>query len=281
MKILRNILCVVLAGIATTFIYAQDNVGIGTTTPDPSSVLEMKSTEKGVLVPRMTTAQRNAIPSPAEGLLVYDTDLDCFVYFETTTPSWQSLCNVGGTGPQGPQGDPGPVGPQGPQGDPGPAGATGPAGPQGPQGPQGDPGPTADVHSATLSSNTNITSSSFTNVSGMGTVTFTATKSTALVMLTASGHGYTNSMSYVQFRVLNNGSSIGGTMTNIQNYDDVTGTTTTWSCAFSKLLTGLVVGNSYTLQVQGMVSGIAGTSTALVNPISLPDNEHLTLSVLQ
>ncbi len=115
----------------------------------------------------------------------------------------------------------------------------------------------------------------------MGTVTFTATKSTALVMFTASGHGYTNSMSYVQFRILNNGSSIGGTMTNIQNYDDVTGTTTTWSCAFSKLLTGLVVGNSYTIQIQGAVNGISGTNTAVINPTSLPDNEHITISVLQ
>ncbi|MCO5269794.1 MAG: hypothetical protein M9897_12950 [Brumimicrobium sp.] len=115
----------------------------------------------------------------------------------------------------------------------------------------------------------------------MGTVTFTATSSTALVMFTASGHGYTNSMSYVAFRLLNNGANIGGTMEKIQNYDDWTGTITTWSCGFNKLLTGLTVGNSYTISVQGMVSGISGTYTAVVNPSSQPNEEHMTLTVLQ
>lgn len=44
---------------------AQNNVGIGTNTPDASSVLELQSTTQGVLVPRMTTAQRTAIAAPA------------------------------------------------------------------------------------------------------------------------------------------------------------------------------------------------------------------------
>src|ERR1043165_5980463 len=48
--------------------------GIGTTTPAASSLLEIKSTSKGVLVPRMTQAQRNAIASPATGLLIFQTD---------------------------------------------------------------------------------------------------------------------------------------------------------------------------------------------------------------
>jgi hypothetical protein len=49
------------------------NVGIGTTTPNTSAQLEMSSTTQGFLPPRMTTVQRNAIPTPAEGLIVYDT----------------------------------------------------------------------------------------------------------------------------------------------------------------------------------------------------------------
>jgi hypothetical protein len=52
----------------------RGSVGIGTTTPSSSSLLEVKSTTKGVLFPRMTNAQRNAIASPAVGLLVYQTD---------------------------------------------------------------------------------------------------------------------------------------------------------------------------------------------------------------
>ncbi|MCU0327576.1 MAG: hypothetical protein MUE53_01185 [Chitinophagales bacterium] len=49
-------------------------VGIGTTSPDNSSELEIKSSNRGLLIPRMTAAQRNAIGSPADGLLVYQTD---------------------------------------------------------------------------------------------------------------------------------------------------------------------------------------------------------------
>ena len=54
------------------------NVGIGTTTPDASSLLELKSNNKGLLVPRLTTAQRLAISNPADALLVYDLTAGCF-----------------------------------------------------------------------------------------------------------------------------------------------------------------------------------------------------------
>lgn len=56
----------------STSIYAQ--VGIGTSSPDASSALEVASTDKGFLMPRMTTAQREAISTPAEGLMVFDTE---------------------------------------------------------------------------------------------------------------------------------------------------------------------------------------------------------------
>jgi len=48
---------------------------IGGTTPNASSLLDITSTTKGVLFPRMTTTQKNAIASPASGLVVYDTTL--------------------------------------------------------------------------------------------------------------------------------------------------------------------------------------------------------------
>ncbi len=117
--------------------YAQNNVGIGTTTPNANAILEMQSTTQGVLVPRMTTIQRNAIAAPSEGLLVYDTDVNCFFFYESSAASWTSLCNAGGVGPQGPAG---PAGPQGPAGTNGVDGAVGPAGPAGPQGPAGTNG---------------------------------------------------------------------------------------------------------------------------------------------
>lgn len=123
--------------------FAQDNnVGIGTITPDPSAKLEVESTESGVLIPRMNTLQRQAIASPAEGLLVYDTDIDCFFYFSAASSAWENLCSgtgglAGPTGPQGLQGIPGPPGQNGADGATGPAGAQGQAGPTGPTGPAG------------------------------------------------------------------------------------------------------------------------------------------------
>ena len=52
----------------------QGQVGIGTSTPDPSAALEVSSTSKGVLFPTMTKAQRDAIASPVAGLMIYQTD---------------------------------------------------------------------------------------------------------------------------------------------------------------------------------------------------------------
>lgn len=60
----------------------SQSVGIGTTNPDESSILEVKSTTDGLLIPRMTTAQRNDIISPADGLLVYDKDKQTIYYFD-------------------------------------------------------------------------------------------------------------------------------------------------------------------------------------------------------
>jgi len=68
-------------------------VGIGTVTPNFSSALDITSTDKGLLIPRMTTSQRNAIISPANGLFVYNTDSDEFQYNSNnpTTPIWRAL----------------------------------------------------------------------------------------------------------------------------------------------------------------------------------------------
>ena len=47
---------------------ASGSVGIGVVPPDPSAKLEIRSTNKGLLIPRLTQAQRNGIASPATGL---------------------------------------------------------------------------------------------------------------------------------------------------------------------------------------------------------------------
>lgn len=72
---MKKVLTIVLA-IATYHSVTAQNVGIGTTTPNSSALLDITSTTKGLLMPRMTTAQRNAIVSPADGLLIYNTTTD-------------------------------------------------------------------------------------------------------------------------------------------------------------------------------------------------------------
>jgi len=49
-------------------------VGVGTTTPDASAALDITSTTKGLLIPRMTAAERDVIPSPAQGLIIFCTN---------------------------------------------------------------------------------------------------------------------------------------------------------------------------------------------------------------
>ncbi|HEY6162509.1 MAG TPA: tail fiber domain-containing protein [Bacteroidia bacterium] len=169
-----------LMGIVTS--NAQDNVGIGTNTPNPSAILDILSTNKGILVPRVTTAQRLAIATgpTTQGLLVYDTNFECYFYWNSTSSQWISLCQL--SGPTGPTGANGSTGTNGSSGincwdingngtnDPsedvngdgvwntldcqGAQGSVGPTGPQGLQGPTGtnglngatgptgDPGPT-------------------------------------------------------------------------------------------------------------------------------------------
>ncbi|MDO5981724.1 fibrinogen-like YCDxxxxGGGW domain-containing protein [Flavivirga spongiicola] len=62
--------------------YSFGQVGIGTTAPDTSSILDITSTTQGFLAPRMTQNQRDAITSPAEGLLIYNLDSNCFQYYK-------------------------------------------------------------------------------------------------------------------------------------------------------------------------------------------------------
>ena len=137
-------------------VIAQDNVGIGTVTPQENAILDISSTEKGLLVPRLNTLQRLAVlpVAGADGLLVYDTDIDQFCYWDENDAIWVCLDMAGGfgaTGPQGPAGNPGPaggVGPAGADGATGPAGAdgaTGPAGAVGPAGADGATGPAGAI----------------------------------------------------------------------------------------------------------------------------------------
>ncbi|NGZ90782.1 fibrobacter succinogenes major paralogous domain-containing protein [Psychroflexus maritimus] len=65
-------------------------MGIGTTNPDASAALDVVATDKGLLPPRMTEAERDAISNPAEGLMIYNTDENCIQFFKGV---WYDTCS--------------------------------------------------------------------------------------------------------------------------------------------------------------------------------------------
>ncbi|MFM9911787.1 MAG: tail fiber domain-containing protein [Chitinophagaceae bacterium] len=87
----RCLLLIVLSPV----ISVCQSVGINNPTPDSSAMLDVKSTTKGLLIPRMTTVQRTAITTPAIGLQVFDTDTKTFWFYSGTIWSQLSAGNNG------------------------------------------------------------------------------------------------------------------------------------------------------------------------------------------
>ncbi len=94
MKNLYLIIIIVLLGVQVN-LFAQDggvSIGKGDADADPSAILELVSTNKGLLIPRLTSSERGNIDSPATGLLVYDTSLSGFYYW--TGSSWKAIAGI-------------------------------------------------------------------------------------------------------------------------------------------------------------------------------------------
>ncbi len=89
MKKIFIIICISFSVIKT---YSQ-NVGIGTTSPNAAAQIDISSTTKGVLIPRMTEAEKNAVASPPQGLLVFNTSSNSFQYYNGA--SWINISHSG------------------------------------------------------------------------------------------------------------------------------------------------------------------------------------------
>ena len=91
-------LCLAFALLLATMSLQAQSVGVNTNTPDASAALDVTSTTQGMLVPRMTKMQRDAINggSPATGLLIYQTDNTPGFYFYNGS-AWTSLSGGGGS----------------------------------------------------------------------------------------------------------------------------------------------------------------------------------------
>ncbi len=99
MKLKQFFLFNLLLFIGCSLLQAQNNVGIGVPSPDPSAILDLNgTTSKGLLIPTMDSTQRKAIQSPANGLMVYDNSVNCFYYY-VTSGGWTSMCPQGGPNP--------------------------------------------------------------------------------------------------------------------------------------------------------------------------------------
>ena len=94
----KNIICllgITIALMGNCFNLKAQSLGLNNASPDNSSILDAAATDRGILIPRMTTAQRIAIVSPAKSLLVFDTSINLFYYNAGTSaaPNWIALDN--------------------------------------------------------------------------------------------------------------------------------------------------------------------------------------------
>ena len=92
------IMLVVLVFFSSHHAIAQANVGIGTDKPEQCAILDIRSTNQGLLPPRMTRAERDAIAAPVSGLLIFQKDITPGFYFFQDGIGWMPLGASGGGG---------------------------------------------------------------------------------------------------------------------------------------------------------------------------------------
>lgn len=105
---MKNLFWITSAFFLITFQFVSAQIGIGTASSNSSAIIDLTSTSKGILFPRMTTNQRNAILLPVRGLTVFNVSKNVLEVYSgpIVSPSW-----VGVTGAKGEVGYTGPTGP--------------------------------------------------------------------------------------------------------------------------------------------------------------------------
>nr|WP_317632932.1 fibrinogen-like YCDxxxxGGGW domain-containing protein [uncultured Flavobacterium sp.] len=78
----------------TENIYQNATLGLGANMISESAQLDITSNDKGVLIPRLTTLQRNAIQNPANGLMIFNTTSSCLNYYDGNISRWLSMCGT-------------------------------------------------------------------------------------------------------------------------------------------------------------------------------------------
>jgi len=263
MRVINKVL-VVFVLCVFTFYNAQSqtqNVSINDNgdPPHSSAMLDISSATKGLLIPRVSlqsTSDVSTIQSPATSLLVFNTNTGMtgggvgYWYWDGT--QW-----VQAIGPQGPAGADGAAGPAGSAGINGVTGATGTAGVNGVTGATGaagttgitgPTGSTAIIHTITGTTDASILVATWTDMPEM-TITFTPSKSNAIVLFTASGYGDGTGSEIAYAIIVKDGVSLLGT-NSIAGINDFFGTfITSWNLGINYPVS-LTVGVATTIKVQ-------------------------------
>ncbi len=90
-----KVILALIAALFYTYSIAQVAINADGSEPNGAAMLDIKSTDKGILIPRMTSAQRNAIALSTSGLLVYDLDTESFWYYNNATTQWVEMGSGG------------------------------------------------------------------------------------------------------------------------------------------------------------------------------------------
>lgn len=83
-----------LIAVFVSFQGITQNIGIGTTSPNPKAILDVQASNKGVLFPRLSTVQRDAIVDPPDGLHIFNTDERCLNFFDSLYQVWNCYCDM-------------------------------------------------------------------------------------------------------------------------------------------------------------------------------------------
>jgi hypothetical protein len=75
-------------------IYQNATLGLGANMINETAQLDITSNNKGLLIPRLSTIQRNAIQNPANGLMIFNTTSSCLNYYDGTITRWLSMCGT-------------------------------------------------------------------------------------------------------------------------------------------------------------------------------------------
>lgn len=89
---MKQIFTVMLLGLTSIQAFAQVAISTNGADPDASAMLDVISTKSGMLIPRMTTVQRDAIASPATGLLIFNHESNAFEYYNGT--DWAGISST-------------------------------------------------------------------------------------------------------------------------------------------------------------------------------------------